>query len=411
MWHVVQGALRGERPRDVVRRSSIVALVSFMTLTDLFGAQALLPRLVDAFRTDAATMGFAVNAATFGMAVAGLVVAWFADRIDRKRGIWISLACLAVPTFLLGVVDTVGLFLALRVVQGAFMAAAFTLTITYLSEECDVTAAGGAMAAYITGNVAANLFGRILAVSAADMFGLTGFFWLFAAMNLLGAALAFTLLGARDAYPPKRAGSPAAAWRRHLARPALRSAFAIGFAILFVFVGVFTYVNLHLTQTLGVDAALLGVVYLVFLPALFTTPYAAKAVSRFGPQRVFQAAGVASLAGVGMTLAPSLTLVLAGLAILGVATFFMQAAATGFVGRTAEGDRAAANGLYLTSYYLGGLIGALVLGRAYEAGAWPLVVGIVALALGATLLLASALRNPGPEVLPRRLQAASDGRQ
>ena len=198
MWYAVQGALRGERPRDVVRRSSIVALVSFLTHTDLFGAQALLPRLVDDFETDAATMGFAVNAATFGMAIAGLVVAWFADRIDRKRGLWISLACLTVPTFLLGVVDNVGLFIALRVVQGAFMAAAFTLTITYLSEQCDVPAAGGAMAAYITGNVAANLFGRILAVSTADAFGLTGFFWIFAALNLMGAALAFALFGARN---------------------------------------------------------------------------------------------------------------------------------------------------------------------------------------------------------------------
>ena len=89
-------------------------------------------------------MGVAVNAATFGMAIAGLAVAWFADRIDRRRGVLISLACLTVPTFLLGVVDSGWLFFALRVLQGAFMAAAVTLTITYLSEECDVTAAGGA---------------------------------------------------------------------------------------------------------------------------------------------------------------------------------------------------------------------------------------------------------------------------
>lgn len=401
MWYVIQGALRGDRPRDIIRRSTIVALVSFLTLTDLFGAQALLPQLVEAFETDVATMGLAVNAATFGMAVSGLGVAWFADRIDRKRGVWISLACLAIPTFLLGLASDVGLFLALRVAQGAFMAAAFTLTLTYLSEECDVTAAGAAMAAYITGNVAANLFGRILAVSAADIFGLSGFFWIFAALNLVGAALAFSLFGPRDAHPPMRSGSPAAAWRRHLAQPSLRSAFAMGFAILFVFVGVFTYVGLHLTVALQVDQDLLGLIFLVFLPALFTTPYAAKAVSRYGPQRVFQMAAIASLGGVAMTLAASLAAVLAGLAVIGAGTFFMQAAATGFVGRTAEGDRAAANGLYLTSYYIGGLFGAMALGRAYEIGDWPLVAGIVALALVATLLLAGALRRPGPEVLQR----------
>ena len=143
MMYLVTGALRGERPRDIVRRSTIVALVSFLTLIDLFGSQALLPQLVVAFDADPQVMGIAVNASTFGMALSGLVVAWFADRTDRKRGIWISLALLSIPTFFLGVVDSVSAFMALRVLQGVFMAAAFTLTLTYLSEQCDVDGGRG----------------------------------------------------------------------------------------------------------------------------------------------------------------------------------------------------------------------------------------------------------------------------
>lgn len=154
MLYVVQGALRGERPRDVIRRSTIIAVIAFLTLIDLFGSQALLPMLVEAFAVEPALMGFAVNASTLGMAFASVVVAWFADRIDRKRGIWLSLALLSIPTMLLGFVDNVWVFMALRVLQGVCMATAFTLTMTYLAEQCDVMAAGGAMAAYITGNVA-----------------------------------------------------------------------------------------------------------------------------------------------------------------------------------------------------------------------------------------------------------------
>ncbi len=203
-----------------------------------------------------------------------------------------------------------------------------------------------------------------------------------------------------------RGGPPLDAWRRHLAVPALRAAFGMGFAILFVFVGVFTYVNFHLTDALGIGAEMLGLVYLVFLPALFTTPYAAKAVSRYGQQRVFQVSGLVALAGVALTAVPSLAPALAGLAVIGAGTFFMQAAATGFVGRTAQSDRAAANGLYLTSYYIGGLFGAFALGQAHLAGAWPLVAGIVAAILLLTLPLSRALRNPGPEVLPKRVAEA-----
>lgn len=401
--YLVAGALRGERPRDVVRRSTIVAIVSFLTLIDLFGSQALLPELVVAFESDPKVMGLAVNASTFGMAMSGLVVAWFADRIDRKRGIWISLALLSIPTFCLGLADSVGVFMALRVLQGVFMAAAFTLSLTYLSEQCDVTAAGGAMAAYITGNVASNLFGRLLAVGAADHFGLSGSFWAFAALNLLGAALAYVLIGPKDTTPPMRAGSPLEAWKLHLSQPALRVAFVIGFGILFVFVGVFTYVNLHLTGRLGVDPANLGLVYLVFVPAVFTTPLAAQAVRRYGPQNVFRASAGVVLLGVALAFLTHLIPVLAGLTLVGAGTFFMQASATAFVGRTAQTDRAAANGLYLTSYYIGGLTGASLLGQINEAGGWTAVNAVVAVVVAMMLPLARFLANPGPEVLPRRL--------
>lgn len=401
MMYLVTGALRGERPRDIVRRSTIVALVSFLTLIDLFGSQALLPQLVVAFDADPQVMGIAVNASTFGMALSGLVVAWFADRIDRKRGIWISLALLSIPTFFLGVVDSVSAFMALRVLQGVFMAAAFTLTLTYLSEQCDVTAAGGAMAAYIAGNVASNLFGRLLAVSAADHLGLSEAFWVFAVLNLAGAALAFVLIGPQDSARPMPNGSPWNAWKAHLSHPALRVSFAIGFGILFVFVGVFTYVNLHLTGTLGLDPKSLGLVYFVFLPAMITTLYAARAVSRFGPQTVLRTSSAVVILGLILTYLNSLPSVLAGLTLIGAGTFFMQGAATGFVGRTATRDRAAANGLYLTSYYVGGLAGAVLLGQLNSLGGWTMVNLAVMAVVVVIFLMAGALAKPGPEVLPK----------
>jgi len=50
--YLVTGALRGKRPRGIVRRLTIVALVSFLTPIDLFGSQAPLPQLIFAFEAD-----------------------------------------------------------------------------------------------------------------------------------------------------------------------------------------------------------------------------------------------------------------------------------------------------------------------------------------------------------------------
>ena len=102
-------------------RSITVGLLSFLTLIDLFGSQAILPRLTVFFDTNPAPMGLAVNASTFGMAAAGLIVALLSRRTNRVKGIWLSLALLSVPTTLLGFVDNLTWFKWLRIAQGALL--------------------------------------------------------------------------------------------------------------------------------------------------------------------------------------------------------------------------------------------------------------------------------------------------
>lgn len=121
-------------PRAALRRNLLIAIISFLTLVDLFAAQALLPALTRHYGVTPAAMGFAVNASTIGMAVAGIAVALLSRRIARRRGIWISLALLSIPTLLLSTAPDVTVFMALRIVQGVFMSAAFTLTMAYLAE-------------------------------------------------------------------------------------------------------------------------------------------------------------------------------------------------------------------------------------------------------------------------------------
>ncbi|MEM9442653.1 MAG: MFS transporter [Pseudomonadota bacterium] len=382
--YVMEGVSEETRAA-VAKRGLIIALIAFLTLIDLFGSQALLPALVDHYHVSPAAMGFAVNASTFGMAISGMLVAIFARSINRRLGIWLSLALLAIPTFLLGLTTDLFTFALLRVAQGLFMSAAFTLTLTYLAEVCTITAARGAMAAYITGNVASNLFGRLLATGVADHVGLAESFFTFSALNLLGAMIAFLYLGRTDSsHDPaaRETGSIWAAWIDHFANPKLRASFAIGFIILFAFVGVFTYVNFVLAgEPFKLPQGSIGLVYFVFVPAILTTPIAGFVAQRFGVQMTFMGSIGVSLVGVFLLLASNLWLLLLGLMLIGAGLFFAQAAATAYVGQTAAHDHAAASGLYLTSYYVGGLFGALFLGQIFVTVGWPATVACLAVSL------------------------------
>jgi YNFM family putative membrane transporter len=384
-------------------RSFVIGLAAFLTLVDLFATQAILPPLADAYGVAPGAMGLAVNASTVGMAIAGLVVAFFSQRIDRRRGIVASLTLLSIPTVLLAFAPDLATFTALRIAQGLCMASAFTLTLAYLAEQCSAADAASAAAAYITGNVASNLVGRLISAAVADHFGLAANFYTFAALNLAGALLVYIAL--KEATPMPRTGatahSPFAIWTAHLRNPPLRASFGIGFLILFAFIGTFTYVNFVLVrEPFGLGMMSLGFVYFVFVPSILTTPLAGRVAERMGTRPTFWGALAVAGAGLPLLLAQSLGAVAAGLVLVGIGTFFAQATATGFVGRAARNDRASASGIYLACYFLGGLVGSFVLGQIFDRSGWPACVAGIALSLALAAVLSRHLKLPPEHTAP-----------
>ncbi len=282
----------------VVLRTLVIGLTAFLTVVDLFATQAILPSLTRHYNVTPAAMSFAVNASTMGMAVAGLVVGFLSPHIDRRLGILLSLVLLAIPTTLLATAPDLTTFTILRILQGLCMASAFALTLAYLGEQCSSMDAGGAFAAYITGNVASNLIGRLVSAALVDMLGLASNFYFFALLNLAGAVLVyFTIQRVKPMHSMPTAQSPLAAMIDHWRNPSLRAAFAIGFCILFAFIGTFTFVNFVLVRApLSLGRMDLGFVYFVFAPSVVTTLLAGKAVARFGTRpAIWGALAVAAL--------------------------------------------------------------------------------------------------------------------
>jgi YNFM family putative membrane transporter len=360
----------------------IIAVTAFLTVVDLFATQALLPTLAQHYHVSAAAMGLAVNACTLGMAIGGLSIALLSDRIERRTGIFASLVALSVPTFLLAFAPTIGTFAILRISQGLFMASAFGLTLAYLGEHFTADQSAAAFAAYITGNVASNLIGRLVATAVTDHAGLTANFIVFAGLNLLGAALVY---GTIRQMPVRRAACASDAaccqpWWTHVQAAEMRAGFAIGFCILFAFIGTFTYVNFVLVAPpLGVGMMTLGFIYIVFLPSIATTPLAGRIAKRLGHQISLWTALLIAAAGLPLLIVPSLPAIIIGMVLVAVGTFLAQALTTGFVSRAAKHNRASASGIYLASYFSGGLIGTAVLGQIFDGLGWTAcVVGIAA---------------------------------
>ena len=233
-------------------------------------------------------------------------------------------------------------------------------------------------------------------------------------MNLAGAVLVYYTVA--HTTPMAHMGtihSPFAAWIEHLRNPRLRAAFGVGFCILFAFIGTFTFVNFVLVRPpLSLGTMQLGFVYLVFLPSIVTTVLGRT--DGAPPWNAADALGLLGLAALRLPLLllPNLSAVLIGLVLVGVGTFFAQAVATGFVSRAATGDRGAASGMYLSSYFTGGLVGTAVLGQAFDRFGWAACVAGIGLSLAAAALtLPASDRQPadlgGPSAAPTQAACAA----
>lgn len=379
-------------PSLSARRSLLIGVIGFLTLVDLFATQAILPSLAVIYGVQPSEIGVAANATTLGMAVAGLLVGAFSSQVERKRAVSLSLLILALPTAALAFAPNLTIFALLRITQGLFMAAAFTLTLTHLAERCERRTAT-ALAAYVTGVVASNLIGRLTAAFVAGLVGAGSSFLFFAGLNVAGAALAAIALTRNQPEETVGQGRFWTPWLLHLADPGLRRTFAIGFLILFGFIGVFTYVGFVLMSPAhALSMSALGLVFLVFLPSMVTTPLAGRVTDRLGPGLTVPVSLALALGGLGLMLLPNLRSIIAGMTLVGIGTFFAQAVATGHVGRVAQGDKAAASGLYLSSYYCGGLAGAAAVGQLFDRFGWNAAVAGVFVALGMAALLGLKLR-------------------
>ena len=377
-------------------RTLLVGLTAFLTVVDLFATQAILPALTRAYGTTPAAMSFAVNASTIGMAISGLAVALFGRRIDRRLGIMLSLAALTVPTLLLAKhAEPWGVRLSARragTVHGGSVHADARLS------RGDQHAAGGGLGVR-------RLYHRQcreqpVRASVVRRGGRS--FW--PGLELLCVRRAESVRRAAGRCDHTAAARASGRCTHdqcgeclvgNLRDPALRAAFAIGFCILFAFIGTFTYVNFVLVrQPFALGMMGLGFVYFVFLPSVVSTPFAGRVALRCGTRATCAGALAFAAAGLPLMLLPSLQAVLAGMVLLSVGTFFAQAVATGFVGRAARADRASASGTYLACYFLGGLVGSLVLGQIYDRLGWPACVGGIALSLTIAIALCVHLRIP-----------------
>jgi MFS transporter, YNFM family, putative membrane transport protein len=375
--------------------AAAVVLCGVCAFLDLYITQPLLPMLSRIFRASETATAATVSAATLGVALSAPVFGALTERLARKRVIVASLIGVAAPTMLAATSTSLNQLIAWRFLQGITLPGIFAVVVTYIGEEWPPDRIALIMSFYVSGTALGGLTGRLASGILADYFNWRVSFLALGAASLCGAAAIAAWLphGRHRAAHPQtdvsRHGILAQA-RQLLRIRALVATFAIGFSVLFSLVGVFTWITYHLSSPpFLLSTTALGELFLVYVIGLVATPAAGYIITRVGLRAGIGGALGCSIAGILLTLAPSLAVILLGLALLATGVFVAQTATQSHLRVAAPaGARVTAAGLYVTCYYLGGTAAGVVPGIFWKLGRWPACVVFIDLMQAIALAIA-----------------------
>lgn len=374
-------------------------LAGLATFALLYTTQPLLPMLATHFDVTPAESAWTVSASTLGLGLALLFAGPASEVFGRTPLMHASLFASAVVALACGIVDSWPILLILRGLEGVVLAGLPAVAMAYLSEEVHQEATSRVAGLYIGGTALGGMTGRLVTGALAEVWG-----WRAALIGMgvlgLGCAIAVALL-----LPRSRGFSPAPASLSHLLNstrgilkdPALLCLFGIAGTAMGAFVGVFNAIGFRLESApyfLSVGVA--GLVFLTYSLGSVSSAVAGRAAGRWGQRAVAPIAALTMLAGVLLSLAQPLLVVVLALALVTMGFFAVHGVASGWVASRAAlgpGATGQASSLYLFVYYLGSSIFGALAGNAWGRGGWDVVVALCGGLVAVTLVLALVLQR------------------
>lgn len=361
-----------------------MTLCGVCAFLELYCTQPLLPLLAGVFHASKTGVSMTVSAATLGVAVSAPVFGALTERLPRKRVIVLSLIGVSVPTLLTATATSLGQLIFWRFLQGILLPGIFAVVVTYIGEEWPPQRLALIMSFYVSGTALGGFLGRITSGILAQTFNWRVSFLALGTVSLAGALMvAAWLPSGRHKVLPQTQAAPRVSFPYQVQAlfrsRRLVATFAVGFNVLFSLVGVFTWITFHLSAApFSLSTTALSSLFFVYLIGLVVTPMAGYLITRVGLRAGIAGAIACSIAGVVLTLAPSLTVVIVGLTLLSSGVFVAQTASQSHLRVAAPPEaRLTAAGLYLTCYYLGGTAAGVIPGVFWRLGKWPACVGFI----------------------------------
>jgi predicted MFS family arabinose efflux permease len=251
------------------------------------------------------------------------------------------------------------MLMVLLLLKGLALGGVPAAALTYLTEEVAAGHAALAAGLFVSGNTVGGLVGRLVAGASA---GQTSWRVAMLAVTIIAAIAVVVFLATaprpRGFVSTRHRSTQGPVFREKICL-ALRSSrllvvYGQGFVLMGGLVALYNYVGFRLeAPPLVVPTALTSLVFLAYIPGIWSARWAGPLIGRMGRRAVLVWSTVTMAAGLALTVIEWLPAIAAGLVIFTAAFCLAHSVASGWVPALAPGAPAQAASLYTLAGYVG----------------------------------------------------------
>lgn len=302
----------------------------------------------------------------------------------------------ALCTLVSAVVPSWTAILIMRGLVGLSLSGLAAVGMAYLSEEIHPKHIGLAMGLYIGGNAIGGMSGRLISGVLVDFTS-----WHVAVLAIGAIALAAAILFTRF-LPPSRNFRPTQLNTRaliegftvHFRDAGLPWLFLAAFLLMGSFVTLFNYIGYRLlAEPYHMSQAVVALLSVVYLAGIYSSAQVGALADKYGRRPTFVVSILVMAAGLALTMAPPVAVILPGMVLFTFGFFGAHSVASSWIGRRTVRAKGQASSLYLFAYYAGSSVVGTLGGFAYHAGGWSGVGLYMGAFLLAALLVALKLKR------------------
>lgn len=354
------------------------------TFALLYCIQPILPLLSDTFQVTPAQSSLSLSVSTGTLALGLLFTGPLSDAIGRKKVMVAALLLASCCTLLSALMTSWHGLLLMRALIGLSLSGVAAVGMSYLSEEIHPSVLAFSMGLYISGNSIGGMSGRLLSGVFSDLFDWRIAIAIIGCFSLLSALMFWRILPESRHFRAikLRPKSLAVNFRLQLRDSGLPLLFIEGFLLMGAFVTLFNYIGYRLmTQPWGLSQAAVGLLSLVYLTGVWSSPKAGTMTGKYGRGPVLMAAVLIMGLGLALTLSSALIAIFTGMLLFSAGFFAAHSVASSWIGVRARRAKGQASSLYLFCYYAGSSVAGTLGGIFWHQYGWVGIVSFISLML------------------------------